>query len=191
MRPRGESAGNRAGAISVRLVKSDADLTAVRSLFLEYRGWLVEHREVTAFADSVLKRGLRYFDQEVEALPGGYGPPRGALYLAFHGTRPVGCGALRPLRANVGEIKRLYVQPSFRGAGLGRRITRVLLNRARKLGYRRVVLDTLPNMKAAIATYRSMGFVRIRAYWAHPYPSALFFEYRLKGRAVLPDLSRQ
>ena len=85
---------------------------------------------------------------------------------------------------DVGEIKRLYVRPDARGARLGRRITRALLNRARKLGYDRVVLDTLPNMKAAIAIYRGMGFVPIRPYWAHPYPDALFFEYRPRGRAA-------
>ncbi len=47
-----------------------------------------------------------------------------------------------------------------------------------------MVLDTLPNMKAAIAIYREMGFVPIRPYWAHPYPDALFFEYRLRCRDV-------
>lgn len=169
---------------SVRLVRNDRDVEAVRSLFLEYRTWLAEHREVTAFEDTVLETGLRYFDEEIRALPGAYGPPRGALYVAFEGTTQVGCGALRQLRPYVGEIKRLYVRPDSRGARLGRRITRALLNRARTLGYDRVVLDTLPNMKAAIAIYREMGFVPIRPYWAHPYPDALFFEYRLRGPAV-------
>jgi ribosomal protein S18 acetylase RimI-like enzyme len=176
---------------SVRLVQRDRDVEAVRSLFAEYRKWLAEHREVTVFEDSVLKTGLRYFDEEIRALPGAYGPPRGALYLAFEGTTPVGCGALRQLGPHVGEIKRLYVRPDSRGSRLGRRITRALLNRARTLGYDRVVLDTLPNMKAAIAIYRSMGFEPIQPYWAHPYPDALFFEYRLRGRtgslALNPD----
>ncbi len=169
---------------TVRLVQSDRAVEAARSLFLEYRTWLAEHREVTAFEDSVLRTGLGYFDEEIRTLPGAYGPPRGALYVAWEGTTPVGCGALRQLGPDVGEIKRLYVRPDARGARLGRRITRALLNRARKLGYDRVVLDTLPNMKAAIAIYRGMGFVPIRPYWAHPYPDALFFEYRPRGRAA-------
>ncbi len=150
----------------------------MRELFLEYRAWLVEHREVTAFDDAVFETGLRYFDREVETLPGEYGPPRGALFLAVREKRPVGLGALRPLRAGVGEAKRIYVRPEARGCGLGRRITRAILDRARVLGYERVVLDTLPKMAAAIHIYRAMGFVPIPAYWAHPYPSALFFEYR-------------
>jgi len=166
---------------SVRRARLPRDLGAVRALFLEYRAWQVEHREVTAFDDALLERGLRYFDQEVASLPGDYAPPRGALFLAFRGTEPVGLGALRPLKANVGEAKRIYVRPEARGTGLGRRITRAILNRARTLGYVRVVLDTLPTMTAAIALYRSMGFVPIPAYWSHPFPTALFFEYRFSG----------
>jgi putative acetyltransferase len=164
---------------SVRLARTGRDLDAIRSLFLEYRAWLADHREVTAFDDSVLETGLRYFDQEVASLPGEYGPPRGALVLAFRDTKAVGMGALRSLRKNVGEIKRVYVRPEARGEGLGHRITRAVLNRARTLGYDRVVLDTLPKMTAAIAVYRSMGFVPIPPYWPHPVPDALFFEYRL------------
>jgi putative acetyltransferase len=165
---------------SVRLVRGAGDVVAARMLFLRYRQWLVDHRAVSAFSnESVLLEGLRHFDTEVERLPGEYVRPRGALVLAWAGAEPVGCGALRPMRRGAAEIKRLYVRPEHRGAGFGRRITRALLNRARKLGYRRVVLDTLPGMTAAIRIYRSMGFAPIRAYWAHPYPDALFFEYRL------------
>lgn len=160
---------------SVRLVRTARDLAAVRTLFVEYRTWLIEHREVTAFGDSVLKRGIEDFDRELASLPGAYGPPRGALYLASEGTTPVGCGALRPLGQDRGEIKRVYVRSRARGSGLGRRITQALVNRARRVGYRRVVLDTLPRMTAAIGLYQSMGFTPIEPYWAHPVPDALFF----------------
>ena len=162
----------------VRGVRSADDLDAVRALFLEYRAWLVEHREVTAFDDGVFERGLQYFDVEVRALPGEYAPPAGALFLAFRGATPVGMVALRRLRPRVGEVKRLYVRPKARGAGIGRRLTGAALRRARTIGYRRVVLDTLPKMTAAVAMYRSMGFAPIPPYWAHPYPAALFFEFR-------------
>jgi ribosomal protein S18 acetylase RimI-like enzyme len=168
--------------ITVRLARTGRDVEAARELFLEYRNWLAEHREVTVFEDSILKTGLDLFDEEIRSLPGAYGPPRGALYLAVEGVTPIGCGALRPVEPRTAEIKRLFVQPGYRGSHLGRRITRVLLNRARKLGYHRVVLDTLPKMEAAIAIYRKMGFAPIPPYWAHPVPDALFFEYPLVRR---------
>jgi len=164
-------------------VRNAADLEAVRGLFIEYRQWLADHREVTAFADSILEVGLGYFDKEIDELPGAYGPPNGVLLLALEGGTPVGCGALREVRPQVGEIKRLYVRPSHRGTGLGRRLVRTLLSRARKLRYARVVLDTLPTMTEAIRLYRDLGFVPIAAYWPHPVGEALFFEYRLDKAA--------
>jgi ribosomal protein S18 acetylase RimI-like enzyme len=170
----------------IRLARCPSDVAAVRSLFLEYRTWLAEHREVTAFDDAILRTGLDYFDREIENLPGDYGLPRGALFLACAGASPVGCGALRELPGNVAELKRVYVRPAARGKGLGRRITRVALNRARRSGYQRVVLDTLPTMTAAIAIYRSMGFAPIGAYWSHPVEGALFFQYRLRAAPRRP-----
>lgn len=168
--------------VSIRIAKGDRDWVLARSLLLEYLDWLVHHREVTAFDDSVLRAGVEDFHREVASLPGPYGPPRGSLYLAFVGHTPVGCGALRSLGRHRAEIKRIYVRPSSRGTGLGRRITRSLVNRARALGYRRVALDTLPQMTAAIAIYRSEGFVPISRYWAHPVEDALFFGKELRPR---------
>jgi len=150
-----------------------------RALFREYREWLVEHREVTAFGDAILRRGLQYFDREIADLPGDYAPPGGALFVAFEGPTAFGCAALRRQGRGVAEFKRLYVRATHRGTGMGRRLTRRALERARRLGYRRVVLDTLPTMVAAIATYRKMGFRPTGKYWPHPVKDALFFEYRL------------
>src|SRR5271170_1072585 len=142
-----------------------------------------------------MKVGMRYLDAEIATLPGIYGPPRGALLLALDGTTPVGCGALRELPGNLGEIKRVYVRPSSRGGGFGRRITQAVLERARKLGYERVVLDTLPTMTSAIALYRRMGFTPIPAYWDHPVTGALFFEHPLRRgptpRRVGPSRKRR
>ncbi len=166
--------------VHVRRARSAADLEAVRGLFREYLRWLVEHREVTDFADSILERGVEEFEAETRALPGMYGPPGGALFLGLSGPLPIGCAALRRLRRGVGEIKRVYVRPGFRGSGVGERLTRAALDAAGRLGYSRALLDTLPTMTAAIQLYRKMGFSPAEKYWAHPVPGALFFEYRLR-----------
>jgi ribosomal protein S18 acetylase RimI-like enzyme len=92
----------------------------------------------------------------------------------------VACGALRDLGSKVGEIKRVYVRADHRGPGFGPRLTRALLGRARELGYERVRVDTLPSMFAAIQFYQKMGFKPIPAYWPHPVPGALFFEYKVQ-----------
>ncbi|MGC2288800.1 MAG: GNAT family N-acetyltransferase [Thermoplasmata archaeon] len=166
--------------VTIRAVVSPLEVETVRSLFWEYRDWLAVHREVTAFADSILERGLRDLDEEIRLLPGEYRPPHGMLFLASGGGTPIGCAALRQQRPGWGELKRVYVRDSGRGRGIGRRLTRAVLNRAKRVGYDRVVLDTLPTMVPAIALYRSMGFRPIPSYWRHPVPGALFFEYPLQ-----------
>ncbi len=179
----------RAGRVAVRSVSSPPEIEAVRALLLEYRTWQAVHREVTAFPDSILETGLRYMDEEITSLPGVYRPPGGALFLATVGREAAGCTGVRRIQPHVCELKRLYVRPDYRGWGIGRRLTRAALNGARTLGYRSLVLDTLPTMGSAIQLYRAMGFQPIPEYWPNPVDGALFFEYRLSANAPVP-LSR-
>jgi len=124
-----------------------ADLPAVAELFQEYAAALP------------VDLGAQGFIEELAELPGSYKAPRGTLLLArFDGGDACGCVALRPLTENACEVKRLYVSPSARGAGIGRALVSALLSEARHLGYREVKLDTLSNMIEAISLYRSFGF---------------------------------
>jgi len=117
------------------------------------------------------------FDQEVAGLPGNYAPPSGRLLLAIDGEQVAGCVALRSLGGSDCEMKRLYVRPEFRGKGLGKESVTTLIDAAREIGYRRMLLDTLPGkMDEAIALYRSLGFREIAPYYHNPVPGALFME---------------
>ncbi len=82
----------------------------------------------------------------------------------------LGCIALKALEPGVAEIKRLFVRPQARGAGVGKALVSALLSLARERGYREVKLDTLPEMKSAVALYESFGFAPIPPYGSHPYP---------------------
>jgi len=109
-----------------------------------------------------------------------YGPPRGSLLIAWQDALAVGCVALRPHEPDVGEMKRLYVRPGARGAGLGRALAEALLERGRSAGYRAIVLDTLASMVEARALYRSLGFAERAPYYANPQPGVAFMELRLE-----------
>ena len=82
------------------------------------------------------------------------------LIAREHG-RGIACGASRRLADGSIEIKRMYVRPSHRGRGLGRRILAELESRARAAGASRLVLETGLRQPEAIALYRSSGFSRI------------------------------
>jgi putative acetyltransferase len=86
---------------------------------------------------------------------------RGVFLLARVDGRPVGCGALRRIDATTGEIKRMYVAPAARGAGLGRRLLDELERHARGLGLRRLVLETGPRQPEALGLYRRAGFAPV------------------------------
>ena len=116
---------------------------------------------------------------ELEHLPQMYGPPSGCLMLASRGDERVGCCALRRFDEGVCEMKRLYVKPGHRGANLGRVLVENLADQARALGYGRMVLDTLQDMIAADALYRSLGFREIAPYYFNPMVGVSYMELDL------------
>jgi ribosomal protein S18 acetylase RimI-like enzyme len=158
----------------IRQVASSLELAQARELFLEYAAWLG------------VDLCFQHFDEELAGLPGAYALPRGRLLLADVDGQAAGCVALRPLSAegaqeaagdgegSVGEIKRLWVRPAFRHLGLGRRLVSQVIEAAREAGYRRVLLDTLPQMESARALYQSSGFVPVHPYYDNPLPGVIY-----------------
>jgi putative acetyltransferase len=122
------------------------------------------------------------FEAEVVGLPGRYSPPSGCLLLAMSGDEAAGCVGLRDLGGGTCEMKRLYVAPQHRGRGVGRMLVEEVIRRAERTGYRRMVLDTMPEMAGAVALYRECGFAGADRYWDHPADRAVFMERPL-GRA--------
>lgn len=140
------------------------DLVAVVGLFKAYE------------ASLAIDLAYQDFAGELAGLPGAYAAPDGSLLLARgeDGT-PLGCVALRPMdRPGRCEMKRLYVAPAARGTGLGRRLMEAVIAEARRIGYREICLDTLPDMAAAQGLYRAAGFVPITPYYDTPVVGTVF-----------------
>jgi len=119
------------------------------------------------------------FEEELVTVQDQYGPPSGALVLAYAGGRAVGCAGVRSKGAGIAELKRMYVQPEFRGHQLGRLLLEKSISMARDLEYERLRLDTLASMTGARRLYESFGFETIPAYYANPHADAIYMEKAL------------
>ena len=146
---------------------TEHDLDAVRGLFGEYASSLT------------VDLGFQSFDEEVAALPGGYAPPTGALLVARVGGEPVGCVALLRIDPETCELKRLFLRPAHRGGGSGLRLLEAAVAEARRLGYHRLRLDTIPEMQRAQALYERYGFREIAPYRSNPVAGARFLQLEL------------
>jgi putative acetyltransferase len=89
---------------------------------------------------------------------------RGAFLVAYMGDEPIGCGAIRRLDDGSAEIKRMYVAPHLRGRGVGRSLVAALEAEARRLGAKRLVLETGDRLREALALYAKFGFERIPSF---------------------------
>jgi GNAT superfamily N-acetyltransferase len=92
-----------------------------------------------------------------------------AFVVASSDGLPVGCGGVQQLTATTGEIKRMWVHPAWRGAGLGSRLLRHLESEAWELGYQTVRLDSNGTLTDAIALYERAGYHHIARYNDNPY----------------------
>lgn len=126
------------------------------------------------------RRFARGFDpsRSIRADPDELREPAGVLLVARLRDEPVGCGALKLHRDTPAEIKRMWVAPTARGLGVGRRILEELERRAREHRVRVVRLETNNSLVEAISLYRSSGYVEVEAFNGEPYAD-LWFEKHL------------
>jgi hypoxanthine-DNA glycosylase len=118
-------------------------------------------------------------DVELADLAGHYGGRRAAFLLARRAGALLGGVAVAGRGRGTVELKRLYVVPGARRAGLARRLLLAAAALARARGAERLVLDTLPAMRGALALYATLGFQPTAAYHPSPFPDTLYFELAL------------
>jgi len=95
--------------------------------------------------------------------------PEGALIVARLRGNPIGCVALKFHKKSPAELKRMWVSPSARGLGLGRRLIDEAEKHARQNGVRVINLETNRTLHEAIALYRRSGYVEVDAFNTEPY----------------------
>lgn len=145
----------------------------VRALYAEY----IREIDGPLLAAGVVSEGE--LDEDAGAgPPADLAPPAGLLLVARVAGAPAGLGGLRHLDTGVAEVKSMYVSPAHRGTGLARRILARLERIAAEHDCGAVRLDTSSYLTAAIALYRSVGYVEVPDYNRNP-KADLWFERQL------------
>lgn len=155
------------------LAGDEAGLNDIRTLFKAHAAMLMTM--------GVNLQETQGFDDELAGLPGKYSPALGGrLFLLRHissdGTgTPAGSIAFYAFGPNVTELKRLFVNPTYRGLRLGEALSSTAIAAAKEMGYTRAILDTLERLPHARRLYESLGFTAIERYNDNPLPDILFF----------------
>jgi GNAT superfamily N-acetyltransferase len=143
--------------IEVRRVRGDDPVA--RSFVAAMEAWVTEN-----FGPATPDRTSTVAPEEMA-------PPDGVFVVLYENGEAVAGGGLRRLADGVAEIKRMFVLPTARGRGHGRRVLDALEGAAVELGYRRLRLDTAQSMTTAMALYRSAGYRDIPDYNGNSYAS--------------------
>lgn len=146
----------------------------IGALFTEYTDMLVQLDQAFGV---YLK--IQNYDEEVKHLEQKYGFPDGRLYLAYLDGRPTGCIGLRKIDEANCEMKRLFVRPEFRGRKIGRVMIEKIIGEARQIGYRYMLLDTMPCLQSATRLYKDLGFYEIPSYNNSPMEGLLYLKFDL------------
>src|SRR4051812_38687404 len=117
------------------------------------------------------RRSQRGFDPSVgaTALPHEVRPPAGEFFVVYLHGEAVGCGAVKHHKDAPAEIKRMWIAPSARGLGLGRRLLERLETCARAGGARMAHIETSGVLAEALALYRSSGWVEVAPFNDEPF----------------------
>ena len=91
------------------------------------------------------------------------------FYSAWRGDALAGCGALKALAPDHGELKSMRVAPAFLRQGVGEAVLLHLIAEARRRDYRRVSLETGKpvEFRAAQTLYAKHGFTRCAPFGAY------------------------
>lgn len=145
---------------------------------LESRGWVIRPSLITdpdaarLVEEVQLEYVARYGSRDETPLePGYFEPPAGAFFVGYLDGVPVATGAWRR-RTDVealgstatAEIKRMYVAPAGRGAGLARAMLAHLEVTAAEAGTAVMILETGLAQPEAIALYESSGYTPIAGF---------------------------
>ena len=135
--------------ISIRLIEQ-ADNTALA---------MIIRNALTEF--NANKPGTVYFDDSTDHLYELFQQQQGVYHVAVFNELVVGGAGIihtTGLAADTCELVKLYLSPEVRGKGIGKALMDRCIDAAKKAGYKKVYLETMPELIAAIPMYEQFGF---------------------------------
>ena len=139
---------------SIRSPLNKTEWDVVKKLLLDYKQ---EFNDDTCFTS---------FEEEMADIEHYYAADdKGKLIAVADADGAIaGCVAYKTFSPGVCEMKRLYVDPLYRGHQLGRKLTAAVIEYATSRGLKKIILDTMVEMKAAQQLYHQLGFDIIPPY---------------------------
>ncbi len=138
------------------------------------------HDAMVLLREAAEEASALYPELHDPALPGPTNtptPPGGVYLVAYSGSSPLACGAIRPLEHKIAEVRRMFVTASARRRGVARLVLRELEVRALEFGYESLRLETGNRQLPAIALYEACGFIRIPPFGTYASdPTSVCFE---------------
>lgn len=160
-------------AAEIKLAYDNAE--EIDSLFSEYTQMLAENDP-----SFVKYLEIQNYEAETAHLSEKYGLPYGRLYIAHVDEVAAGCVGLRRLDEARCEMKRLYVRPEYRGQNIANQLLDLIISDAKSVGYKEMLLDTLPFLGNAIHLYRKYGFYEIESYNNSPMDTSIYMKLDLR-----------
>lgn len=158
---------NTSKTITFRKASTPADFEKGKQLFIQY---IQSLNFALTFQD---------VDRELDEISIEYNAPTGVLLLAFDNDKAIACAGVRKIDGTIAELKRMFVDPNYRGLQLGQQILHQAIDAAKGMGYERIRLDTVPYMLTAINIYKGAGFYEIEPYRFNPIAGAIYMEKQL------------
>ncbi len=169
--------------VNLSFVPELTDTRAFEALLLEYYRTVLVSFEAAGgpvlAPEDLVQSSIDHLDEML--------PPDGRLALARDNDgRLIGCGALRKIREDAVEMKRMFVHPEAQGQGLGRKLFEIRLDEARQMGCQSVYADTVKGNRPMLSMYERYGFRYIPRYPENANPEE-FAPYLVFLEYVFPE----
>lgn len=111
------------------------------------------------------KPGTVYYDESTDRLSEVFTLEKSMYFIAETDNSIVGGAGIYPtegLPPDTCELVKMYLLPGARGKGVGKTLIHACFDHARQLGYKKMYLETMPELKAAIGMYEKSGFIPLK-----------------------------